>query len=401
MLSWLWAWFRRHPRLVDSGGAAFVLLFGLPWLASGPDASMYPVGGHLVVILIVLALAAPLCWVRRAPTLVFGIVAAVAFVQWAVGLTPLPPDLALLIAAYQVAAQSRRRNTVLAFLTMALGAALAGARWPSGVEDKVVSAVVLTIVSLVAFVLGDSVRSRRAYYAELEARAERLERERAQEAQLAVAEERSRIAREMHDVVAHNVSVMVVQAEGAAYMLDSDPRRTRTALETVSSTGRKALAEMRRLLGVLRSGEDAASGAQLAPQPGAADIEALVAQVAAAGPRVGLEGLDDVNAIDPGVGLVAYRVVQEALTNVLKHAGPAAHTTVRLRQSPGALEVSVTDDGRGVAADATDGRGHGLTGMRERVAVYGGTLHAGPRVGGGFEVSARIPVGIAGRMVQQ
>jgi signal transduction histidine kinase len=205
-----------------------------------------------------------------------------------------------------------------------------------------------------------------------------------------VAAERARIARELHDVVAHNVSVMVVQADGAGYALDPDPERARQALAAISATGRQALAEMRHLLGVLRSGDEQAD---LAPVPGIDQIRDLLEQTRAAGRTVSFTLEGAVRPLPDGVGLAAYRVVQEALTNVRKHGGIGASVCVALRYSERELGVQVTDDGHGQGA-ADDGAGHGLTGMRERVGIYGGTVDAGPRPAGGYRVSVTLPLSL-------
>lgn len=387
MLAALWAWFRRHPRFVDGVLAGCFVLPNLPFVISGSYQGLHSPALRLGTAAIVVALCLPLIWRRRWPFGTFVVMVVVAFVQWAVGITVQLSDAALLVAVYTVAAQSRRTYTWLAFLAMEAGNGLAAYRLVG--SPSIASFFFLSVCVVAAMLLGDSMRSRRAYYAELEARADRLEREREQDAQLAVAAERARIAREMHDVVAHNVSVMVVQAEGAAYLLDTDRERSRKAIATVATTGRQALAEMRRLLGVLRSGEPSGDGR--APQPGLADLPDLVARVRSAGLPVALTVPDRLPAISAGRGLAAYRVVQEALTNVLKHAGPAASAEVVVLSGPAGMRLCVTDDGRGAAVDQTDGAGHGLRGMYERIGVYGGTLQAGPRIGGGFAVTADIP----------
>ncbi|WP_436788214.1 sensor histidine kinase [Yinghuangia sp. YIM S10712] len=246
-----------------------------------------------------------------------------------------------------------------------------------------------------------SVGFRRAYTAELEARADRLMHTREADTRAALAEERGRIARELHDVVAHHVSVMTVQASAAQRTIARNPDRAREAMAAVEQTGRAALVEMRRLVGILRGNEEEAGGTvQLneghnAPQPGLDALEVLVQQVREAGVPVELSIEGVPTELPPGIDLAAYRIIQEALTNTLKHAGPAG-SRVLLRYRHDELLVRVADDGRGAAANLDardDGRtGHGLLGMRERVALYGGRLYAGPRAGGGFEVLARIPL---------
>ena len=240
--------------------------------------------------------------------------------------------------------------------------------------------------SLLAWVLGDSMRYRRGYYAALEDRAARLEAERDAQAKVAAAAERARIARELHDVIAHHVSVMVVQADGARYALRTDSRTTETALTAIACTGRQALTEMRRLLGVLRTAGDQA---ELAPMPGLGELRELLDQARAAGLAVTYTLSGTPRELPEGAELAAYRVVQESLTNTRKHAGLAASAAVTLRYEPGGLVVEVTDDG--MAVSAGDGGGHGLAGMRERIEMYGGTVQAGPLAGGGFRVLARLP----------
>jgi signal transduction histidine kinase len=236
-------------------------------------------------------------------------------------------------------------------------------------------------------------RYRRAYYANLEERAATLERDRDAQSRIAAAAERARIARELHDVVAHNVSVMVVQADGAAYALGTDPGRAREALAAISATGRQALTEMRVLLGVLRRDDEAqpAVTAAVAPMPGLGQLDELLDQARAAGLPVSCVVEGDPRPLPDGAALVAYRIIQESLTNTRKHAGPGAQANVLLRYTPAGVELAVADNGQGRAA-VTDGAGHGLTGMRERAAMYGGSILAGPRPGGGFQVTALLPI---------
>ena len=243
-----------------------------------------------------------------------------------------------------------------------------------------------------AWAIGRSVRAPRLYARHLEERAEQLERTHQAEMRAAVAEERGQIARELHDVVAHHVSVMTVQAAGARRTLARNPDRSREALEAIEATGRSALAEMRRIVGVLRGPDDAPGASGRSPQPGLADLPELVEQLAAVGLPVDVRIDGSPRDLPLGVDLTAYRVVQEALTNTLKHAA-ASHADVTLRYSPRELVVDVVDDGRG-KTDGPDGRrpGLGLLGMRERLALYGGDLEAVGRSDQGFRVLARIPL---------
>jgi signal transduction histidine kinase len=244
-----------------------------------------------------------------------------------------------------------------------------------------------------ALAFGDGVRSRRAHLYMLEQRAADLEHEQHQRAALAAAAERARITRELHDVVAHGMSVMVVQAQGGAAALRRHPDRTATALENVITTGRASLAEMRRLLGVVS--RDPADDPQLAPQPGLCSVPSLVDQVRAAGTEVHLRIDGQPTTLPASVDLSAYRIVQEALTNTIKHAGPGAEAEVRLVFAPDWVEVEITDDGAGGAGDpqAPSGPGgNGLRGIAERVGVLRGELAVGPGAGGrGFRVWALLP----------
>lgn len=239
----------------------------------------------------------------------------------------------------------------------------------------------VTAVLAATVLLGVTVSTRQAYLAGLEERARRLERERDQQAQLAAAAERARIARDMHDIVAHNLAVIVALADGAALTATAAPERAADTMHKVSATGRQALGEMRRLLGVLRD-EDAGR----APQPGLGKLDALVEQVRAAGMRVALTTEGVPGAWGPGAGLAIYRIVQEALTNALKHAGPEASAHVRLRYRDDGADLEISDDGAYRPATSAPADGHGLTGMTERAAAYGGHLEAGPRAGGGWRV---------------
>jgi signal transduction histidine kinase len=239
-----------------------------------------------------------------------------------------------------------------------------------------------------AWFVGFILRRRALQTVELRRRAEEAERAREDEEIRAVVDERARIARELHDVIAHSVSVMVVQAAGVRRLLPVEQERERQALETVEKTGRQALAEMRRLLGVLRTEADRP---ELVPQPGLTTIRQLVEQVRNAGLPVELEVEGDPVELAPGIDLAAFRIVQEALTNTLRHAGPA-HAWVRVRYAADELELTIANDGETAAPDSG---GYGLVGMKERVNLYGGKLEAGPRDGGGFSVSARLPLEIS------
>jgi signal transduction histidine kinase len=374
---------RRHPRLTDATLAVVLLVVSMP-----PVSTVAGRNQALSLALIV-ALVTPLVWRRKAPFLVFAIMTGLALVQF-VTTKELTDDLAVLVAFYTVAAYQPGRRILLAAVIMAAGAVLVatGARHPLPVW-----ALLSGLVAAAAF-LGYYARTRRAYLAALVDRAERLERDRDQQAQLAAAAERVRIAREMHDIVAHNIAVMIALADGAAYTAETSPGQAASVMGQVSATGRSALAEMRRLLGVLR--DPATPGPT--PQPSLDDVEDLVATIRAAGLPTRLTVTGPPFPLPPSAQLALYRTIQEALTNILKHA-PGATAHVRLAYRPGEVELEVTDDGgpaaseRGAVPEAAPrGNGHGLPGMRERAAVFGGQVSAGPRPGGGWQVRTVLPL---------
>ena len=384
-------WLRDNPVAADALLACLLLAIALPYLWVTPSFVRveYRQADLLGVAVTVIA-TVPMAWRRRSPlpSLVLAGTAAVGLEVAGYG-SGGPAALGVLIGLYTVAAHCDRRQSVIAAGYVAIGLAVIVGTSPYDVNlgDVLTNVVIFAT----AWVLGDNVRTRRAYVAGLEDRSSRLEREREEQARQAVADERARIARELHDVVAHNVSVVTVQAGAARRILRSDPERAAEALAAIELTGRQALAEMRRLLGVLRP-EDAASEA-LAPQPSVADVGVLVEQVRDAGLAVDLEVEGPRRDLPSGVDLSAYRIVQEALTNTLKHAGPARARVV-VRYGTSALELEVSDDGRGMAEAlaGVKGAGHGLVGMRERVALYGGQLSAGPLRGGGYLVRASLPL---------
>jgi signal transduction histidine kinase len=332
------------------------------------------------------ALCAPLLLHRLDARACFAVVALVAFVQWLLSVPQLA-DVAVLVSLYWVALESDLAEVGLAAAAVAAGAIMAAVRWSPSEPLKVW--VGLTGLATAAGVLGITVRQRRDLLISLHERAARLEVERDQGGRLAAAAERARIAREMHDIVAHNLSVMIALADGASYTMASSPQRAAQAIERVSTTGRQALLEMRRLLGVLR--EDAEKQ-PLAPQPSLDRLDGLLAQVHAAGIPVTMDLHGDPRELPEGIQLTVFRVAQEALTNTLKHAARPTSAHLALRCQPGGVELEVTDagtraDGRRLGlAPAAAGSGRGLSGMRERAAAYGGELEAGPDSDGGWRV---------------
>jgi signal transduction histidine kinase len=367
-----------RPRRWDAISAAVVALLVAPELG--------PRHNGAVGVLLDLAFAALMLRRSRWPFPVFLAAAALAFVQWLAGVRVLG-DFALLIALYTVASREDRRTALTAAAILEFGVFLALARWFRG--GHIHSFVGLTGLVAAAGALGLNIRHRRGLLASLEERAARLELERDQQGKLAAAAERARIARELHDVVAHNLTVMIALSDGAAYALREDPGEAEQALDTASRTGRLALAEMRRLLGVLRD-QDEAAAPDRDPQPGVPEIDGLVEQVRAAGLPVSYHASPEARALPKGIQLTAYRIVQEALTNTLKHAGLSATAEVELLATDTDVRISVSDTGS-TTAPANGNGGSGLRGMRERAAVYDGIVEAGPRPQGGWRVEAQLP----------
>ena len=338
---------------------------------------------------VVLAVAAVPLLVRRIwPIPVFAVALALNAGAGLWGHVHAVNGLALLIALYTVAAIRPRRDALvcagLLELTVVAGLLLfAGGGW--WYDSIFVSGMVAAALGL-----GLYSATRRAYLAELHDRAERLERERDQQGALAAAAERARIAREMHDIVAHHLTVMITLSDAAIAASAASPERATEVMRSVSATGRRALADTRRLLGVLhqRPGQDA--GEALAPVPDLTQLDILIEQVRSAGLDTTLEIHGEAPDLPAGVQLTVYRLVQEALTNTLKHGGSGARASVRLRFLPGELRVDVDDDGAGVTAPAPASIGSGLVGMQERVHAYGGDVQTGPRQAGGWRVSARL-----------
>ncbi len=379
------AWLRRHLFGVDSVAAAGCVLV----LVVAPGEGY---GNVVTSSLVSLMLLVPLAWRRRRPVPAAAVIIAAGLLELA--LLPdefLPANVAAPVMVYALAAYAPRWAGRAGLAAGLLAAALAAATSfdPGTVFEFLVVAAGIGVLVVASWALGDLRRARLQHVAGLEERARLLELEREQEMQLAASTERARIAREMHDVVAHSLSVVIAQADGGRYAGQADPAAAASALEQISTTGRQALAEMRKLLGVLREG----GGQEFAPQPDVAAIDPLVADVRSSGLDVALVVEGEPQPMPAGPQLAAYRIVQESLTNVLKHAGPAGRAKVRLHWRLDALELSVEDDGRGAAAAimAGDGQGLGLLGMRERAQLHGGRLTTAPRTGGGFGVEAVLP----------
>ena len=379
---------RTHPFAVDVVLAA-TLFFCTVLLPVGSyfqnPTTAFVLGTFLVV---------PVAWRRRAPIPAAGAVVAAGLLELVIADKFLVANVSALVMVYALAAHAPRWAGRAGLAVGLVGALLAGARfWSDSAMAQsasfLFSAGAMAVAVVAAWALGHLRRDRMLRVASLEERARLLELERDQEMRLAATAERARIAREMHDVVAHSLSVVIAQADGGLYAGRTDPVAATGALEQIASTGRQALTDMRALLGVLREG----GAEEYAPQPDVAAIKGLVEDVRGSGLDVDLIEEGQPRPMPAGPQLAAYRIVQESLTNVLKHAGPASRAWVRLQWREDSLELSVLDDGRGASAAlaASDGKGQGLRGMLERAHLHGGRLEAGPRHGGGFGVSAVLP----------
>ena len=447
-------WTRLHPVRTDvmAAAALFTVLVVLPWIALGPMVAPDPQGRQTAVSLLAGAgMVLPWAVRRVRPVASAAVVTAAAVLHLLAGPEFSLSLLMVPLTVYNLAANAPRRISVAGLLTGLVGGVANGVKvWlfpaqfvtPDGLTVRspaeplamVIMAIGCGLMVLTAWAFGDVVRNRRLTVRALEDRAHRLEVQSRQERELAAADERNHIGREMHDIVAHSLQVIISQADGARYAAAAKPALAVTALETIGQTGRSALADMRQLLGVLReTGEtvagvpgvmddDARPRADVAPdradptgtrpdvvaspdgrgtrlppgrrpQPRLADLPALVETMRLSGLEVSLLETDTPRrALPAGGELAAYRIVQEALTNTLRHGGPDADAFVTLAWTARGLDLQIDDDGRGAAADpATRGSGQGLRGAAERTALFGGTLETGPRVGAGYRVSAHLP----------
>jgi signal transduction histidine kinase len=367
-----------HTLESDALMAAALLALSTFWLVHSPFAGPGPA-------VVQAALIVPLVWRRSHPTMVFVVVAAVALAQWVLDYR-LVGDGALLIALYTVAVHQARRRAVAATGVVEIGAVLAAARWmPAGTEPR--SFVFLSATAVAALCAGLTVRSGSEYMGWLAERAERLEIERDQQKAIGAAIERTRIAREVHDIVAHSLSVVITLADAAAVVNASDGARATEAMHRVSDVGRQALGDMRSVINVLRTEEPEAPDADLGPQPDIAQLGPLFERVEATGLAVEVVVEGQAFALGPAAELTVYRIIQEALTNTIKHA-EATRVRVVLRYRCPRVELTVADNG--AAARSPRGGGHGIEGMSERAGLHGGTLVAGPVAGGGWSVSTTL-----------
>jgi signal transduction histidine kinase len=389
------AWFRERPLLTDGLLALAVYAFSHGSLAlSGTTVPGQTLWRPLDWLGYLLLAAGPLALVvrRRWPVPVLLVVVAVAVAYSARTYPEGGMGFAVFVALYTVAVTAERRWLVAAagVLAVVLGVFSEAVLYADTMFPG--EPVYVSVVTLSAVLLGEAVRNRRAYVAQLRDRAERAERTREEEARRRVDEERLRIARELHDVVSHSMGVISVQAGVAAHLLERRPDKAAKALATIRQASDEALGELHAMLGVLRQ-PDGDGRAPLAPAPGLAQLGALVAQAEGAGLQVAVAVDGGVGRLPPSVDLACYRIVQESLTNVVRHAG-AHHASVTVKAAGDALVVEVADDGAGAATNGSgNGAGQGIVGMRERVLALGGTLEAGPSPGGGFRVRARLPVG--------
>lgn len=394
---------RAHPWVLDTAVAALVvLMFCLPDLVHHGGAGVGDGDGDRhrfqfaftrlplpAVLALQAGLVLPLLWRRRRPMTTFAVIAAVFALQWSLG-AALRADVALFIALYSLALHGQLRRLPWACAVIAAGMVLVAVRVSPAVSVWDALFFLLSTATA-ALAVGLMVRSRRAQLAGLRERAARLETERDQRIRLATATERARVAREMHDIVGHNLSVIITLADAGAYATDIAPERGKEALQLIGDTGRTALGELRRVLGVLREASDGTRQApELSPQPGLADIETLCDGVRTAGLEIVYRTVGEVDALDRGMQLTVYRIVQEALTNTLKHAGAGTRVNLAVVVEDERLVIRIRDNGTAGHPGPWNEEGHGLVGMRERAALYGGTVSAGPAADGGWTVEAAL-----------
>jgi signal transduction histidine kinase len=365
-----------HPIAADTALAVAVAGLSVNMLRGGGS------GSTAVLAVFAAALALPLVWRRRYPVCVFAVVCAAALAQW-IYAQRVVSGFAILVVLYSVARHAPRRVALAAAVTAEAVGALAGT---TNGQNWFQFLAVFTAMIAAPYFLGSYLRTRQAYLSALEERARRLEHERDQQAQIAAAAERASIAREMHDIVAHSLAVIITMAEAAAAKRRSDPERAGTAMEQVAETGREALDQTRRVLGVLRP----CSRAAPSPLPGLDQLDALLGQVRAIGLTTELSVTGRRFPVRDDAQLAVYRIIQEALTNTIRHAHGATRVQVQLQYAEPVIEIDITDDGQPPGTGDHGPAGHGLAGMRERAALYGGAVIAGPRSGGGWRVSAGL-----------
>jgi signal transduction histidine kinase len=381
-IRWLWA----NPWLVDGAVALLLLLqLVLPLAMKTPTHGQH--ASDPAAYLLAVGMSAPFVAHRRAPMSSLAVVLSCLLIYAAVGYVAYPGVNAFVLL-FGIALHSKRRRSLVAFAATAVVLAIALLLQPAGVVAS--STVIETgLATVIAWLSGEYLRQRRARWVALRERNELLEREREERARQAVMAERLRIARELHDVVAHAMSVIAIQSGVGHHVARTQPAEAERALATIETINRAALVEMRRLLGVLRQEGDTA--AATAPAPGLRDVPELIRQVADGGLSARLQITGAPADVPPGVDLSAYRIIQEALTNAIKHGGPNADVTLSYTADDVRLEVTsdaspIKDRGPHLVT-----AGHGIIGMRERVAVFGGEFSATTRPGGGFRVAARLP----------
>ena len=372
-----------------AGGLA--VLYVLEAIAAGQNLWRGP-GAPWLAALASLVFIVSLAWRRRLPLVVF----ALAFIPMALAWTgpqqaPNAFTFGLLVAVYSVGAHTGGPSAVVGALGVAAVFALAVLEDPAAVESYGDLGFLLLVIGGPWFA-GVAIRLRREQEHRLERRAVHLEHDRDEQIREATTAERARIARDLHDVVAHSISIMLIQARGGRHALASDPAGARAALDAIEAVGSQALTEMQRMLELLHDGEPGAPS--LAPQPSLRHVEALADEVSRAGMPVAVSVEGERSELPPGIDVSAYRIVQEALTNALKHAGPAT-AQVAIRFASDSLDLEIVDTGGGVVRSDPGGTdaGHGLTGMQERARLYRGIVEAGPRPEGGFAVRAHFPLG--------
>ncbi|TMB68905.1 MAG: sensor histidine kinase [Chloroflexi bacterium] len=396
-----WGWIGRlQPRIFDRLLVGFLLSIGLINaildLRFAERELRFPLGAptgmaipFLVGLALLLVQVVPLLWRRSHPSVVLLLVAAAFAARVLLGFNPGIAGFGLLVAMYSVAAYEWGVRRLVFLVVAGMGFIAGFVVFGVTGNPRSFAITVPSLFFVAAWLIGDYLRTRRAYVAQLEERAARLERERDQDRRLAADEERTRIARELHDVVAHDVSVIAIQAGAARAVQATRPEAAAQALGLIETTARETLIELNRLLGVLRANNGATADRR--PQPGISQLPGLVEELRAAGLEVDARVEGEARPLSPAVDLSAYRILQEATTNVLKHAR-ARRVDIRVRYAETMLALDVRDDGAGDGRDPTASSGHGLIGMRERVALFGGKLHAGRNRAGGFSVHARLPL---------